>query len=192
MPPGSSPHFDLDDREVGPVCAGPTSFLSLQACWQAAHCLLEARRRRGGATLAHWAIPVLRLPAFQAFPGRFWHLTDTLLGALWLLPLLVAPPAAALYGVLRWRSRRGPKLLLLVLVGLALLEGRGIDALRERMVSSGHAEFVAVAAGREDVLYVLSPYEQLVQAGELGQYAHSKPPGQLLLYMTTERVAHWI
>ncbi len=149
-------------------------------------------------TLAHWAVLVLRLPVLQAFPGWFWHWTDTPLGALWLLPLLVALPAAALYGVLRWRGRGGLKLLVLVLVGLvlqfglALLEGRGIDALRDRLVASGHAEFVTVAAGREDVLYVLSHYEQLVQAGELGQYAHSKPPGQLLLYMATARVARWV
>jgi hypothetical protein len=149
-------------------------------------------------SLAHWAILIFRLPVFVAFPGWFWRFIDKPAGSPGVLLLLIVPPAVMVYWVLRPGGRSGFKLLLLILAalnlqfGFALLEGRGIDALRDRMVSSGHAEFVAVAAGREDVFYVLSHYEQLLRTGELGQYAHSKPPGQLLLYMATERVAHWI
>ncbi len=58
------------------------------------------------------------------------------------------------------------------------------------MVNTGHAEFVTVAVNCDDALKVARDYEQLVKAGELGTYAHSKPPGQLLLYIATSRMCN--
>jgi hypothetical protein len=73
--------------------------------------------------------------------------------------------------------------------GLAWSEGRGLNGLRDRMVTSGHAEFATVAVQQRSLWSVLTHYEQKVEGGELLRYAHSKPPGQLLFYMATERIS---
>jgi hypothetical protein len=70
---------------------------------------------------------------------------------------------------------------------LAFLEGRGIEAVRDRIVIAGHAEFATIAVQHEDIFYVMSHYEQLLEAGELGEFANSKPPGTLLFYMLTNK-----
>jgi len=72
---------------------------------------------------------------------------------------------------------------------LAWTEGRGIEALRDRMVTTGHAEFAEQAVRVESPKRLVSDYERLVAGGELGRYAPSKPPGQLLLYVATDRLA---
>lgn len=76
--------------------------------------------------------------------------------------------------------------------GFALLEGRGIDGMRDRIVTTGHAEFAVEAARQQSIWSTMSRYEELVREFKLGIYAASKPPGQLLLYMVTERVGNSI
>jgi hypothetical protein len=72
--------------------------------------------------------------------------------------------------------------------GFALLEGRGLDGMRDRMVNTGHAEFARVATEQSSIFELVSDYDQKLATGELGRYAQSKPPGQLVLYMVTERI----
>ena len=87
------------------------------------------------------------------------------------------------------------KLLLLFLLGVSLqfgfafIEERGLDAIRDRMVDTGHAEFATIAVQQDSLLYVASHYESLIESGQLGEYAPSKPPGTLLFYMVTEKLA---
>jgi hypothetical protein len=119
-------------------------------------------------------------------------------GALWLLVALMAATSFALWFIFAARCRPALKIGLLLLlgyaiqIGLAWTEGRGLDGIRDRIVHTGHAEFAAVAVSRESALDVVKRYELLLAEGELGDFAHAKPPGQVLIYMATERVGSWI
>lgn len=73
--------------------------------------------------------------------------------------------------------------------GFSLTEGRGLEALRERTIATGHAEFTELAVAMPDSLAMIGDYEMLMHRRLLGRFAPSKPPGTLLLYMLTERVS---
>lgn len=142
----------------------------------------------------HFVVLAFDLPLLGSLPGWFFPLTAKPAGAPWLVAALVALPAAILPLVARrgfpWQLR----VLLLVVLGFllqqgfALTEGRGIDGMRDRMVKTGHAEFAVVACVQRSVGPLMSDYEQQLDSGSLGIYAHSKPPGQILLYLATERL----
>jgi len=76
--------------------------------------------------------------------------------------------------------------------GFSLLEGRGIDGMRDRIVRTGHAKFAIIATQQESIFYAVRDYEKLLQIDDYGKAARSKPPGHLLLYMFTQRVANWM
>jgi len=149
-----------------------------------------------GLTLAHLAVLALRIPLFTSLPGWFWHLRNKRPKPWPLFVGLALLPAAVLLAARRLGSHR-PGWVLAGLVccgtllqhGLALVEGRGLDGMRDRIVHAGHAEFALVAVGQKSLLDVAAHYEEKIENGELGRYAHSKPPGTLLFYMLTERLA---
>jgi hypothetical protein len=151
------------------------------------------------AGVVHLAALVLRLP--RHLPDWAWPVWDPAKppGS----ALLLAGMAALAVAVV-WLAavRRAPAPIALATVcllavalqyGLAFTEGRGLLGLRDRMIDSGHAEFadVAVSPG-VDAWSVATRYEELIDQGRLGVYARSKPPGQLLLYVATERLARGI
>jgi len=116
-------------------------------------------------------------------------------GPWYLLVALAAIPIAAVVLHRALRNRRLEAVLALVLLGyafqqgLAWSEGRGLAGMRDRIVTTGHAEFATIAVQQASVWDVMAGYEAKLQRGERGRYAHTKPPGQLLFYMLTERVA---
>jgi hypothetical protein len=70
------------------------------------------------------------------------------------------------------------------------MEGRGIDGLRDRITNTGHAGFAVTAARQPSMLRVAACYEPMLASGELAFYPNAtKPPGQLLFYMLTERLS---
>jgi hypothetical protein len=148
-------------------------------------------------TLLHWLILVFHIPAFGV-PTWHWIFTDKPAGPFWLIGLLVVAPSVVICLVLRTDDKHGRRILALILLGyglqmgLALLEERGIDGMRARMVYTGHAEFAVVATEQESIWSVVSNYERLLERGELGAFANSKPPGQLVLYMVTQRMANLV
>jgi len=151
----------------------------------------------GALTLFHWAILILGLPVLERLPRWFFPLQRKPGGAVWLLALMVAVSLVVLLATVRVRRRYGPKLVVLMLLGVGLqwgfglVEGRGARAISDRMAVTGHAEFARVAVRLHDrsIPSIVSGYESLVDAGELGLYASAKPPGQLLLYVATQRAA---
>jgi hypothetical protein len=77
-----------------------------------------------------------------------------------------------------------------MVVGFALIEDRGLLALRDRLLNAGHSEFARTAASGISIHDVLHRYESLVSSGQLGPFERSKPPGTLLFYVLTERLDH--
>jgi hypothetical protein len=147
-------------------------------------------------TLLEWAILVFRLPVFTIFPGWFWAFMNKPWGNIPAFFLILAPASTILLLMRLKVGNRFMTLALMVLsgyciqLGFALLEGRGIDGMRDRIVTSGHAEFAVDAVRQESIWSTMSRYEELVREYKLGIYAASKPPGQLLLYMVTERAGN--
>jgi len=145
-------------------------------------------------TFLHWYLLFAKIPLFHGMGGWFWKFISKPISEPWIASILSLTPLLSYF---LWRSRcsESLKLLCILLIGIshqfgfALLEGKGIDGLRDRLVHTGHAEFVDIAAKyQNDALMVARNYEQLVKQGQLGTYANSKPPGQLLLYIATSRV----
>lgn len=144
----------------------------------------------GGVTLLHLAALALHIPFFETFfPYARKPIGDALsLG-------MIGVGAVGLVVAVRSRLDGARYLLALMVLsvlfqhGFSLTEGRGLEAMRERTVTTGHAEFAQLAVAMPDTLAVMSDYEELVRQGVMGHFAPSKPPGTLLLYMLTERVS---
>ncbi|MBI5473881.1 MAG: hypothetical protein HY961_16205 [Ignavibacteriae bacterium] len=145
-------------------------------------------------TGAHWLILVFRLPVFTSLPYWFFPFYGQRLHVGW----IVAATAALVAAVATSFSRARPfvKVLLLIMFGACIQftinfsQGNGLAGIRDRIVHTGHAEFATLAVHQAGMLDVALNYEAKVQAGELGRYAPSKPPGTLLLYMMFERFAN--
>jgi hypothetical protein len=137
----------------------------------------------------------LRTDWMDRIPGWFYIIQDKHVGPPAFLVGLAAVPVAAWFVGRRLRTRRLVAVSLLVVLGFILQqgfawsEGRGLAGMRDRIVNTGHAEFAEVAVRQPRMWDVLVNYESKVQNGELGDYARSKPPGQLLFYMITARLA---
>lgn len=146
-------------------------------------------------TVSYWLILALRLPLFTILPGWFWKFTAEPAAPLWSIALLLALLALAIMVLIRKNGRYRTRLLLLIVLGVgfqfgfAWLEGRGTQAITDRIVNSGHAEFARKASQQEDIIYVVKHYESLLADGELGRFANSKPPGTLFFYMLTNKIA---
>ena len=147
-------------------------------------------------TLLHWGSLALRLPLAQSLPGWFLGYSELPFGSIWPLPLLLGSLVAA--AVLVFRRSQATRSVLFVLfglgfvlqVGLSALEGRGLDALRDPLVRiGGHGEMFDVAIAEPSLFEVVENYETYSASDRLMHYAQSKPPGFILGYMLTERVA---
>jgi hypothetical protein len=146
-------------------------------------------------TVVHLSILALRLPLLERLPGWFPRLLFKPLGPWYLLLGLAAVPALGWLFVRTFKASPFASVLVLILSGFLLQqgfawsEGNGFDGIRRSIVSSGHAEFAEVAVQQPSMSDVIVEYEEKLQYEELGTYAHSKPPGTLLFYMATERLA---
>jgi hypothetical protein len=146
------------------------------------------------AVLTLLVILSCQVPVFQSLPFWFYPLQTITVNPSYLGFCALALGIALV--IINLRCKVFLKLLVLVIIGsaiqygLAFSKNRGLDGLRDRMVSSGHAEFadVAVRTNPKDVIF---NYQQLASNGEIGMYPNSKPPGTLLLYMVFDRVANY-
>ena len=139
----------------------------------------------GAWGLAYW----LEVPLFQVLPHWFWALAPKPLPWGWLLAPLALLAWGVLKAVFRAPQRTGRNLLLLVGLGFclqhgfALAEGRGLDALRDRLLKTGHADFVHQALAQGSARPILANYDKLLESGELPRFPHAtKPPGALLFF----------
>ena len=149
-------------------------------------------------TVWHWAILIFRIPIFFFIPGWFWGFLDKSWGNVPAFFMILVP--AAIVARVVWMDTKFRFEILFVFIlsgysmqhGFALLEGKGIDGIRNRIVASGHAEFADIATKQTSIWSTMVHYEDLVREHKLGSYSETKPPGQLLLYMVTERVGNAI
>ncbi|MCK4461232.1 MAG: hypothetical protein KAW46_05480 [candidate division Zixibacteria bacterium] len=126
----------------------------------------------------------------------FWRPTHTPLPLWWLIIPILAVSVGAVFLIKMTSFRPCINLLALILIGFAvqqgfaLMEGRGINGIRDRMLHTGHALFAVEAVKQPNMLRVARHYQTLVETGELEVYPNAtKPPGQLLFYMATERMS---
>jgi hypothetical protein len=145
--------------------------------------------------LVHLSILAFRLPLLDGLPGWFYELRPKSIGPWYLIVGLAAIPAIGWLVWQRLRNRRFLGVCLLAVLGFAFQqgfawsEGDGIDGMRRSIVTSGHAEFASIAVQQPSLWDVLTDYEDKLRRDELGSFARSKPPGTLLVYMATERLA---
>ena len=152
-------------------------------------------------TVAYWVVLVFHLPLFKSIPNYFWHFMqfiDKPLGNLWLIIPVVGLAIPVVLIVMQKPQRHKLNLLLLILLGYIIqmsfgfMEGRGLDGIRSRMVMTGHAEFAEVAAVESDLLKVATRYEELCRDNKSLRYANTKPPGQLLFYILTQKLSNLV
>lgn len=145
------------------------------------------------AAVFHWLILALRIPVLDSFPDWKYKLQPIPVFHAWIALAFVAFGAAILVSFIKLDYRI--KIAALILLGTALQfsfaysKGKGLDGIRDRMVTLGHGEFANVAAEQTDTLSALRDYETLAKKKLYG-HIPSKPPGTLLFYMLTERVSH--
>jgi len=150
-------------------------------------------------SIIHWTILYFHLPVFTWIVWWFWKFTETPLKALWMAPLL----AVFTFFCLRWvfgaGVRKASAVLVLMILGVSLqmgfgfMEGRGIEGIRYRMETSGHSAFARYAVKVDGFSSTIKNYEKTLDKLERdGQdtWGRSKPPGTMLLYLATERLAN--
>ncbi len=149
-------------------------------------------------TFTFWWILAIRFPIENYIPYWFWLVTTSSRTAWWLFfPLLTLSIGIIL--VIRKTSPSVASILVLIAAGViiqhafGLMEGRGIDGIRDRTLNTGHANFAISALNETSFLLVASFYDDLIIRKVLPEYPSStKPPGQLLFYMLNERVARFL
>ena len=152
-------------------------------------------------TILYWLVLLFEIDIFQFIPGYVWHFMQYSDKPLEYMGLLV-PLAIVAYFVISYVLKKPEyhkrNLMLLVFLGyfiqmgFGFMEGRGIDGIRQRMVTTGHAEFARLASIETDMLKVASHYENMLDEVESLQFAKAKPPGHLLFYMLAEKMSNAI
>lgn len=147
------------------------------------------------ATFLHWAGLVFHLSVFDTQSGWFWLFIDKPLGSFITVSSMALLVALLIFIATHLRRPAQLTICSLIVLGtalqinFALLEGRGMDGIRDRIIYTGHAEFAKVAVKQDSIFTTLHDYEDLISAGELGVFPRSKSPGTLLTYMLTKEVA---
>jgi hypothetical protein len=147
--------------------------------------------------VGQWLLLFFGIRFEKIFGFWFWYHTSKPMGTITLnMALLIA--AVLVAQVVKTRCSSWLKLSILVIfgvvtqIGFGFTEGRGMAAIEDRMVKSGHARFAIDAVRIEDTSFVLHNFETLLDQDKLNPFAKSKPPGQVLLYVATERTADFL
>lgn len=148
------------------------------------------------ASLFLWFLLAARFPIGKVLAYWFWQPTTAPRPAWWIIFPAIACMLGLIQFVRRSRLSIAANLAVIILLGFVLqhafglMEGRGISGIRDRMLQTGHTSFARDAVKQMNLLDVARNYEELIEQRELSRYPNStKPPGQLLFYMLTERVS---
>jgi hypothetical protein len=132
---------------------------------------------------------------FQHLQGWFYLPTARTIGPASAWAVLLVAALATFFAINcsaapRWRVALLVAAGVGMLVGFAMIENRGLFAIRDRVLNAGHSEFARTAASGISFHDVATRYESLVSSGQFGPFERSKPPGTLLFYLLTERIGH--
>ena len=126
-----------------------------------------------------WAMP-------QRIPGWFFSFSDASLNWTWIFLWLLGTGGASM---LISKTRYKVVFLFLVLwLGQYFFSFAGHTPLIDQAIYSGHAEFVITGSRDLNVTAAIENYEEFVQQ-DTQQYARSKPPGQVVLYLLLGKLA---
>jgi len=151
-------------------------------------------------TVIYWIILIFRIPVFQVIPGYFWHFMafiNTPLSSLWIIVPIIGLAAVVFIMIFSKKLTKDWYILLLLIIlgyvtqtGSSLMEGRGMNDLRRRMIDAGHSEFGRLAALEGNLYDISSHYEEFLQKSDSIRFANTKPPGQLLFYMLMQKISN--
>jgi hypothetical protein len=151
------------------------------------------------AGIAGCALLATRAQLFAELPGWRWFATDKgLVGPARALALTAVGAALVGWAALPSRRAFGWRVAGVWLSGYALeliladAEGNARSALRHLFLDSGHGRFVYAAIDHGERPDLIASYLDLARRGVLGEYAPTKPPGQILSYVFTESFARWL
>lgn len=137
------------------------------------------------------------LPGLNDQPGWFYRASSHGSLGIALAVLVAAHAPLVVMRALRAADagRHGRALAALVLVGalaqmgLVILAPGGLSSAWQRL-HEGHGEYLRIAHARHGhALETLRDYEALAEAGTLGSFARSKPPGTLGAYLAVDALA---
>lgn len=98
-------------------------------------------------TLAYGLILVLRVPLNEYIPHWFWNPTTAPRPNWWLIFLIIGIVFGCVFFIQKTSFNAGINILVIIITGFifqhtfALMEGRGIDGIRDRMIHTGHSVF---------------------------------------------------
>lgn len=149
-------------------------------------------------TIFYWIVLLFKINLFQLIPNYFWQFmkyTDKPLSMIWLIVPLIILFYFVIGYILKKPQNYKRNLLLLIILGyltqmsFGYMEGRGIEGIEQRMVTTGHSEFAKIAAVKLEIKDVATKYELILDQFEELKYVNTKPPGHLLFYMFTEKIS---
>ena len=153
-------------------------------------------------TVIYWLILVWRVPLNEYIPHWFWVPTTAPRPNWWLIFLIIGIVIGCVLFIQKTSFYAGINILVLIITGFiiqhtfALMEGRGIDGMRDRMIHTGHSVFATETVkqlGDKRLLFVARSYQNLIEDGTLSIYpTATKPPGHLLFYMLTDKLSRRI
>lgn len=148
--------------------------------------------------LSYWSLLLFKIPLLQSLWYWFWEFNYKPLSEIWLIPILIIAIIFVFYFIKKYSNRTKLHIFFLILLGFSiqfsfgLIEGRGLNGLKDRLLITGHSEFARIASKENNLGYIASNYENLLDSNRLGQYPQSKPPGTLLTYMLFQKLSNAI
>lgn len=146
-----------------------------------------------GFTILHWLILVFQIPIFDSLPYWEYRLHVTPIASGWVLLTFFIFTIAAWFCIFTDKDEK-IKLVFLLLIGVFIQYGLMFSVKGEhspfiiRFAGQGHAEFAKVSVRQLNMLTVARNYEIFITEKFYG-FLPSKPPGTLLFYMASEKIA---
>ena len=147
-------------------------------------------------SLIHWAILYFQIPILVEMRRWFWTFNPkTNLHSEWIFLVMITASVMAVIYYLNSPRRPGWALVFLVLlgcliqIGFGFIEGKGLESIRENYTDTMHRVYAELASDNPDLLSVVTNYENQYAGNN---FAGTKPPGVMLVYVGMEKLSNAI